>query len=833
MSVPHINVVTVTDPVDQADADVLLMSDSPMGDDVVITGTATATMPIVPAPAPTVALTSASASADSVAPSAPTIAVVTRTDTEQPSGLSAILELRDRVVSSDTWSRDEPQFRDMSHPTVYIPLVNDQIRTQAEILANLSGEAVKYIQEQHTLCFGGPELDSVTRAYQVSEAPREVIDQADATTIDGIFKEKTMWMMKAMNDIQNDPAITQEQRVQVFTAARCVTTMFIQANGVILSVSSMARCAQASAAGQMGSDAEATWRYMPVGSDETENAVQRLYKIAFNEARQLGYARYKDNFMRRVVTTDGFITNAWEAGPTIKDFVFDLTSKPNGEIQFLAKRGVNIMDNVADLLLKAREPTVPWLKLDRHVFAFKNGCYLAKDELFVRFNKSGPPVMPSGKPCPTACKYHNCTLDERWLDEPDWTKIPTPTVDFIMDTQRLSKDVKRTYCAMLGRALYNLGEMDNWQVLLYVKGQAETGKSTLLKFVASFYNSADVGILASNIEVQFGASMLANKFIVIGDDLQEEFQLNQQLFNNFATGNDVSLPVKNAKFAMVIKWITQLLLSGNVLPGYKDNSGAFSRRLIIVYYGVPVIHVDPTLPDKLEAETAAAIVKFNRAYRNMIRRLDYLRTRSAAEGPQLTFWEAIPEDFRVQKRNVMQSSNSFMSFFHSGQLVFGPTLYMPRVMFTNALMQYCQSNSIPRPKFQPSSYEGPFGIMNLRMSARQTFVYPRNEGGKSLTEQWVIGCDVPTGDVLASATADHIKAAEKAQQDYMAGNSEESRLATAAGAGAGTSLGPHRKRRAAEITTVAATAAGMPSASAVVGAGTGARAPPAEKRARF
>ena len=122
-------------------------------------------------------------------------------------------------------------------------------------------------------------------------------------------------------------------------------------------------------------------------------------------------------------------------------------------------------------------------------------------------------------------------------------KIPTPTVDFIMDTQKLSVDVKRTYCAMLGRSLYDLGEMDNWQVLLFIKGQAETGKSTLLKFVASFYCSADVGILASNIEDKFGASMLANKFVVIGDDLQEDFQLNQQLFNNFATGNDVSLPV--------------------------------------------------------------------------------------------------------------------------------------------------------------------------------------------------------------------------------------------------------------------------------------------------
>ena len=253
----------------------------------------------------------------------------------------------------------------------------------------------------------------------------------------------------------------------------------------------------------------------------------------------------------------------------------------------------------------------------------------------------------------------------------------------------------------------------------------------------------------------------------------------------------------------MLKWVTQLLLSGNVLPGYKDNSGAFSRRLLIVYYAIPVVHVDPTLPDKLTAETAAAIVKFNRAYRNMIRRLDYLRQRPAAEGGPLTFWEAIPEDFRIQKRNVMQSSNSFMSFFHSGQLVFGPTLYMPRQMFVSTLMQYCQSNSIPRPKFQPSSYEGPFGIMGLRMSARQTLAYPRGDGGKMISEQWVIGCDVPTGEVLAAATADHVRAAEKAQLDFMAGDAEASRrkratdvtAAAAAAPGAGDSSSAAKRQR--------------------------------------
>jgi hypothetical protein len=61
------------------------------------------------------------------------------------------IELRDREPLSDTWTRDEPRFG-VSHPTVYIPQVEDRIRTQAEALAHASGEAVRYIEEQHVLC---------------------------------------------------------------------------------------------------------------------------------------------------------------------------------------------------------------------------------------------------------------------------------------------------------------------------------------------------------------------------------------------------------------------------------------------------------------------------------------------------------------------------------------------------------------------------------------------------------------------------------------------------------------------------------------------------------
>lgn len=672
-----------------------------------------------------------------------------------------------RPASTNTWSADETRFNHVSEfSNVYIPEEADLAGTQTEALAAASGRAAQFIRNMHGSCFnqvrGGVPISDVARACAVISTELEAVTRMDAKAITDLFHDRISLMQAAIKDIERDSAITAEQRVEIFTAARATVSQMMTLNDLLITHNKLRLGVQASMANSLPSDAEASWRYMPDEGGDTENALQKLYRFALFEAQRLGFARYKDCFMRRVVTSEGLITNAWDKVATFREFVYELTSQPNGYIQFLCGRAVNIMDNVADLLIKRREPTVPWLKPDRTVFAFRNGCYLADSEMFVRYTRTGPPVMPNKLPCATACKYHDLPFNEDWLDETkDWYDIPTPLMDHIMDTQRLSPDVKRCYYSMLGRAIYDLGKHDNWQVFLFVRGQAETGKSTLLKFISTWYNAADVGILSNNIEEKFGASMLAGKYVIIGDDLGENFSLDQQLFQNMASANDVSMPVKNGN-AIVIQWSSPLLLSGNVLPDYKDTAGSFSRRVFIVWYSVQLRKVDPTLPERLKMEIAASIVKCNRAYRNMCRRLEYLRSRPESEGGPLSFWEVVPEEFRVQKRNVQQCANSYMSFLNSGQLVYGPNLYMPKDLFVTQLMQYCQANGMPKPKFVASQYDGSFSIMGIGTTGKCKRPYPRTKDGKEMFESWIVGCDIVSGEALASATSSHIMAAEAA-----------------------------------------------------------------------
>lgn len=648
--------------------------------------------------------------------------------------------LVDEPDVSNVWVLDDIRYNQSyaNFAPVHVPNAADKenARNQAMSVAT-EDAAVTRIQELWALLCSNDNAGLEERALRLVNKTMAELANVDTTAVDTLFQGRVLEMELAINAVRDAEHMSDRKKTDALSAARAVIDLIIRLNDYLNVCLGVQKTMQAARSGELVSDIHASWRYMPINPDHHPNKLAQLYQIVFERARKRGYARYKDSFMRRVVTPAGLMTNAWERVSTILEFCYAQTRDPDSSIHVLTNSSVNIMENVAELLTKKHETDLPRLTPDRHVFAFRNGCYLADKEFFITFSQCAPPTMPDGSCCPTACKYHDVEIDPRWLTCADCMSIPTPLMDLIMNSQELTPDVRRVYFGMLGRAIYNLDEMDNWQVFLYIKGTAETGKTTLYKFISEFYNSDDVGVLSNNIEAVFGASMLADKFMVIGDDLGENFALDQQLFQNMCSGNMVSLPQKN-KQALVIKWKAQLLLSGNVLPSYRDNCGSFSRRLCIVHYAKPVTAPDPNLTVRMRPEIGAAIIKCNRMYRNMVRRLQAYSVMI----PPVMFWQAIPEEFRIQRNNVIQCSNPFMSFLGSGRIIYGKNYYMPRDLFVRELNEYCQNNNIAKPKFLVSHYEGPFNIKQLRITKRlEQKPYPRNTTNL-IDTLWIIGCDI-------------------------------------------------------------------------------------------
>ena len=123
-----------------------------------------------------------------------------------------------------------------------------------------------------------------------------------------------------------------------------------------------------------------------------------------------------------------------------------------------------------------------------------------------------------------------------------------------------------------------MGELDDWQILPFFKGLANTGKSLLLNYIREIYEDQDVGIISNIIEKQFGLGevrlfysllifltfqQIAGKFMGVGDDLRKNFQLDQTEFQNAVSGNGVSCAQKYKKTRLEKPWTTPMVWSGN------------------------------------------------------------------------------------------------------------------------------------------------------------------------------------------------------------------------------------------------------------------------------
>ena len=57
---------------------------------------------------------------------------------------------------------------------------------------------------------------------------------------------------------------------------------------------------------------------------------------------------------------------------------------------------------------------------------------------------------------------------------------------------------------LLGRFLFEVNELDSWQVIPFFVGRAGTGKSMLLEVMKEFFPDDDIATIANNSQKGFG-----------------------------------------------------------------------------------------------------------------------------------------------------------------------------------------------------------------------------------------------------------------------------------------------------------------------------------------
>ena len=153
--------------------------------------------------------------------------------------------------------------------------------------------------------------------------------------------------------------------------------------------------------------------------------------------------------------------------------------------------------------------------------------------------------------------------------------------------QEGSEHLPLTQCDMLevliGRLFYPVGKYDQWQVMPFLKGDANTGKSTIIDVVTKMFPIGTAGAITSNTEKTYGLEALENKRIITIPDLPAGFGkiISQGDFQSMLSGESVSV-ARKYKTAIANKpWTVPMIGAGNFLMDYKDSSGSLSRRLVV------------------------------------------------------------------------------------------------------------------------------------------------------------------------------------------------------------------------------------------------------------
>ena len=445
--------------------------------------------------------------------------------------------------------------------------------------------------------------------------------------------------------------------------------------------------------------------------------------------------RYNGSLYEKIFWESHF-THCWKERKSIERYIYEKceSTADYGQFHNLTSNASNI-GNATTFLEKCCDPRISDLVKDRHVFAFTNGIYNCNEydrdtkTHYDHFYEYGADITKSLDLNIVASKFFKMEFNN-YEDTDDWYSIPTITLQSIFDYQEFDEDVSRWIYVFLGRLLFNLGELDNWQVALFLEGVAGSGKSTITKIVKKFYETADVGVLSNNIEKKFGLSSLKDKLLFLAPEIKNDFGLEQSEFQLLVEGGDMQLPVK-FKDSHYIEWKIPGLFAGNEPPNYTDNSGSISRRLVVAKFHKKVNNKDSDMDAKLLKELPDIIKKSASAYLSAVNRY---------RGQD--FWSSLPKYFRDTQRDMAQNTHSLEHFLSSGKVLIGEEHYCREKLFTQAFNEHCKECHLERHKWSTDYYLGVFGNYSIAIKKNTKMKYPNNANGKTWSGTFIFGVDI-------------------------------------------------------------------------------------------
>jgi len=248
--------------------------------------------------------------------------------------------------------------------------------------------------------------------------------------------------------------------------------------------------------------------------------------------------------------------------------------------------------------------------------------------------------------------------------------IPTPSMDRIIEGQLQKEDPAEReavivwFYVMLGRLLFEVGELDDWQILPFLLGRAGTGKSVILQTLQKFYRPEDVADISNETQKQFGLETIHDKYIWRCMEAKNDFNLSQTDLQSMVSGEPIVV-MRKFKTALALTWRVPGIMAGNELPRWTNNSGSISRRIIIIKFNAVVDEnqKDSQLKQKIEKEVARIMYKAAAAYHAAVREFGHTSLWASRSVPgQAGKVPILPDFFHRGKRELQVTTNEVASF---------------------------------------------------------------------------------------------------------------------------------------------------------------------------
>lgn len=495
-------------------------------------------------------------------------------------------------------------------------------------------------------------------------------------------------------------------------------------------------------------------------SDEKRTPYQNMIWHVLQLIEQRRYRKLGEYLYEEIVTEDGYLSFAWKQVQTITEFIYENVTK---ELDYtMWKHSTSTPHSVTDCathIQNSSELEAPLLNFNRRLFAFRNGIYNIEQNAFYPFDaqQQWPQICQQAvrkiqqwRPdflgrCPcrgdVAIAYKNLMfpsdVNDMDLNTFDPASIPTPEVDQVLDDQKLSDDTKAWFFIMLGRLLYDVGEIDCWQILLFLKGVAGSGKSTIANLMKQVYPSDLVGTLSSNAEAKFGLAPLHDKKLIICPEVKDNFGVSQGDLQSMISGEDVSVPIKH-RDALTVNWKTPLLFCGNELPGWKDAAGSMKRRLLCFEFAWKVKGGDPLLPVKMAANIHFFIYKINTYY-----------LQACSQYRNKTLWDKKPDGtpilskelhrFAEQMRITVDPLYYYIKESNEVEVIEGA--YTPMNLFNERFRMFCKGKGINPPQWTEDLYRECFNDIGVTVSTA-TLLYE----GVERKDKYIHGIELSVGE---------------------------------------------------------------------------------------